>query len=120
MLKRFLGLLCLIFFYGGSGLHSFLFNFELNFGSYYQHLLSEFVNEVVSSGGGRTEEELKLIVEIYLGLSDETYPKDLMREFYGRKIVQVVFSSLVLLIGLWLFKSSYKTKTEVETETTND
>lgn len=114
MFKRFLGLTCFAFFYGGSGLHQLLFDFYLNFGNYYDHLLSKFINELVSTGGGRTKEELQPIIEVYFGLSNENYPDDVMREFHGRKIVQIVFSSLFLLGGLWLFKSNNKSKTKPE------
>ena len=119
MLKRFLGLLCLLFFFGGSGLYSYLFNFDMDFVSYYEHLLSKFINELLTSnnlegGGGRTAEEITPILEVYLGLSDEPYPDDVMRVFHGRKIVQIVFSSLFFFLGLWLFKSSYKSKNKPE------
>ena len=103
-----LGLVCLFIFYSGSGLHSFIFNFDMNFGIYYQHQLSKFINELVSTGGGRTKEELQPIIDAYFSSSNENYPDDVMMEFYGRKIVQIVFSLLPL--GVWFFIFRYKSK----------
>ena len=119
MLRRFLGLLCFFIFYGGSGLHSYLFNFDMNFGNYYQHLLSQFINELVTTnylegGAGRTQEQLQPIVDVYFGLSEGNYPHDVIREFHLRKIAQVVICIPFLFLGLWLFKSSYKSKNRLE------
>ena len=113
MLKILLGLVCFYFFFVGSGLSSVIFEFDMNFGNYYQYKLHRFLAMELGLGpvaqpgpGGRIYGEL-ITIEVFQRIKP-FYPHPVMLAFFVFQIAGIVLWTLPL--GVWFVISRYKSK----------
>ena len=118
LLKRLIGLICFFFFYGGSGLHFLISDFNFGLNAFFKAELASFIIEQTRQGPDENipvlfEAAAKLGIEATdIGSVFEILPDNLVTHFVIREATQVIFSSAFLLIGILLFRSSYKAKSE--------
>ena len=116
MLKRFFGLLCFLYFLGGSGLVPLIKDFNWDVDTFYKAKLYQFIIEERAEASEVDQITLSAAM-LMSGVSEnltfdvlEVLPNDLGSYFIYREIGRLIIALLMLYLGYRLFKSSYRIK----------